>query len=219
MISHEGNLRQHEQRCAPQDVRAASVAIRAAAAAGGGGAGRNGAEEAGASTSRGPPAAAGGNAMAPQPHRKARSPPDLPRRKARLAPRAVGGAEEAEDAETEPEDDEDEETVQVEAEEDVDGEEVAAGEAGPSGAAAASPPATRTLEIRIPPGKPPGSRLKCRGPGDMAYTVVVPAGAMEGAKVQQLVDSAACPIWRQLPICLPGPSGGSDHSYVSQSAA
>ena len=66
----------------------------------------------------------------------------------------------------------------------------AEGEAGPScapvvAAAAAPPPPAklRTLEIVVPPGKPPGSRIKCRN-GGMAYTVMVPEGAMAGAKVQ-----------------------------------
>ena len=41
-----------------------------------------------------------------------------------------------------------------------------------------------TLEIKIPPGHPPGSKLTCRGPNGVAYTMIVPPDSAEGSKVR-----------------------------------
>ena len=41
-----------------------------------------------------------------------------------------------------------------------------------------------TLEIVIPLGHVPGSKLTCRGPDGAAYTTTVPDGAVVGSKVQ-----------------------------------
>ena len=41
-----------------------------------------------------------------------------------------------------------------------------------------------TLEIKIPPGHPPGSKLTCRGPNGVAYTMLVPPGSAVGSKVR-----------------------------------
>ena len=70
----------------------------------------------------------------------------------------------------------------------------AAAAAAAAAAAGALPPApgermvapaqqSLTLEIKIPPGHPPGSQLTCRGPNGVAYTMVVPPDSAEGSKV------------------------------------
>ena len=41
-----------------------------------------------------------------------------------------------------------------------------------------------TLEIKIPPGHPPGSKLTCRGPNGVAYTMIVPPDSAVGSKVR-----------------------------------
>ena len=62
------------------------------------------------------------------------------------------------------------------------------GTAGAAPAAApafvADAPAVITLEIVIPMGYVPGSKLTCRGPDGAAYTTTVPDGAVVGSKVQ-----------------------------------